>query len=62
MKGRYVTWFRKVGDLPHVTNLKAKLETRSPIGLNIAVDEVSPFSRRPSTHAMLPTTCGQRYL
>lgn len=28
MKGRYVTWFRKVGDLPHVTNLKAKLETR----------------------------------
>lgn len=30
MKGTYVTWFRKVGDLPHVTNLKAKLENLWP--------------------------------
>lgn len=62
MKGRYVTWFRKVGDLPHVTNLKAKLETRVELAVDVRHHRFPPFSRRPSTHAMLPTTCGQRYL
>lgn len=57
--GRYVTWFRKVGDLPHVTNLKAKLETRSPIGLNIAVDvRHNRFPLSPAGHPRMP--CSQQ--
>ena len=44
MKGRYVTWFRKVGDLPHVTNLKA-----------IAVDVRHPS---PAGHPRMP--CSQQ--